>query len=208
MRVVPVDEEQGHVALGLALRHLGNAGVFMMATAHPDDENNGLARAAESRARVSDRARDGDPRQRRAERDRPRDFRGARRAADGGARRAPSLRRGGAVLHARGRLRLLVQHRRDLREMGPRRDHRRLRPPDPDDSPRRDHRHEPRPAPAAGSTIRHPRCSRGKRSSSPAIRRSIPNRSRTGCARGSRRSTTSPRAEPLAIRPRLRRSSG
>ncbi len=42
MRVVPVDEEQGHVALGLALRHLGNAGVFMMATAHPDDENNGL----------------------------------------------------------------------------------------------------------------------------------------------------------------------
>src|SRR6185503_75771 len=42
MRVVPIDEEQGHVALGLALRHLGNAGVFMMATAHPDDENNGL----------------------------------------------------------------------------------------------------------------------------------------------------------------------
>ncbi|HTD62306.1 MAG TPA: PIG-L family deacetylase, partial [Gemmatimonadaceae bacterium] len=42
MRVVPVDEEQGHVALGLALRHLGNTGVFMMATAHPDDENNGL----------------------------------------------------------------------------------------------------------------------------------------------------------------------
>ena len=42
MRVVPVDEEQGHVALGLALRHLGNAGVFMMATAHPDDEDNGL----------------------------------------------------------------------------------------------------------------------------------------------------------------------
>src|SRR5437867_922444 len=42
MRVMPVDEEQGHVALGLALRHLGNTGVFMMATAHPDDENNGL----------------------------------------------------------------------------------------------------------------------------------------------------------------------
>lgn len=42
MRVVPVDDEQGHVALGLALRHLANAGVFMMATAHPDDENNGL----------------------------------------------------------------------------------------------------------------------------------------------------------------------
>src|SRR5262245_16054898 len=42
MRVVPVDEQQGHVALGLALRHLNNTGIFMMATAHPDDENNGL----------------------------------------------------------------------------------------------------------------------------------------------------------------------
>src|ERR1700712_2495859 len=42
MRVVPIDEEQGHVALGLALRHLANAGVFMHTTAHPDDENNGL----------------------------------------------------------------------------------------------------------------------------------------------------------------------
>src|SRR3954470_19842066 len=42
MRVVPIDEEQGHAALGLALRHLGNTGIFMMATAHPDDENNGL----------------------------------------------------------------------------------------------------------------------------------------------------------------------
>lgn len=42
MRVTPVDEMQGPVALGLALRHLGNAGIFMMATAHPDDENNGL----------------------------------------------------------------------------------------------------------------------------------------------------------------------
>ena len=42
MRVVPVDGQEGHVALGLALRHLNNAGIFMMATAHPDDENNGL----------------------------------------------------------------------------------------------------------------------------------------------------------------------
>ena len=42
MRIVPLDEEQGHVALGLALRHLGNTGIFMQATAHPDDENNGL----------------------------------------------------------------------------------------------------------------------------------------------------------------------
>src|ERR1700738_160190 len=42
MRVVPLDDNQGHVALGLALRHLGNTGIFMNATAHPDDENNGL----------------------------------------------------------------------------------------------------------------------------------------------------------------------
>src|SRR4051812_32263115 len=42
MRVTPIDDAQGVVALGLVLRHLGNAGVFMMATAHPDDENNGL----------------------------------------------------------------------------------------------------------------------------------------------------------------------
>ncbi len=42
MRVVPIDQEQGHVALGLALRHLANTGIFMNATAHPDDENNGL----------------------------------------------------------------------------------------------------------------------------------------------------------------------
>src|SRR5213594_464688 len=42
MRVTPLDEEQGHVALGLALRHLANTGIFMHTTAHPDDENNGL----------------------------------------------------------------------------------------------------------------------------------------------------------------------
>jgi LmbE family N-acetylglucosaminyl deacetylase len=42
MRVTPVDDLRGHAALGLSLRHLGNAGIFMMATAHPDDENNGL----------------------------------------------------------------------------------------------------------------------------------------------------------------------
>src|SRR5438309_218462 len=42
MRVVPIDEEQGHVALGLALRHLANTGSLLHTTAHPDDENNGL----------------------------------------------------------------------------------------------------------------------------------------------------------------------
>src|SRR4030095_3717134 len=42
MRVRPVDLDDGAVALGLALRHLANTGVFMQATAHPDDETNAL----------------------------------------------------------------------------------------------------------------------------------------------------------------------
>src|SRR5215813_13986133 len=42
MRVQPLDDLQGHAALGLALRHLANVGIFMHSTAHPDDENNGL----------------------------------------------------------------------------------------------------------------------------------------------------------------------
>jgi LmbE family N-acetylglucosaminyl deacetylase len=42
MRVIPLDELEGHTALGLAIRHLGNTGIFMHTTAHPDDENNGL----------------------------------------------------------------------------------------------------------------------------------------------------------------------
>src|SRR4030095_14973071 len=42
MRVRPVDLEDGAVALGLALRQLNNTGVFMQATAHPDDEDNAL----------------------------------------------------------------------------------------------------------------------------------------------------------------------
>ena len=42
LRVTPLDELEGHVALGLAIRHLGNTGIFLHTTAHPDDENNGL----------------------------------------------------------------------------------------------------------------------------------------------------------------------
>src|SRR6187200_3358334 len=42
MRVAPIDTMAGHAALGLALRHLSNTGIYMMATAHPDDENNAL----------------------------------------------------------------------------------------------------------------------------------------------------------------------
>src|SRR5438093_13020381 len=42
MRVVPIDDVRGHVALGLALRHLSNTGILLHTTAHPDDEDNGL----------------------------------------------------------------------------------------------------------------------------------------------------------------------
>src|ERR1043166_4192588 len=42
MRVTPLDMPQGHTALGLALRHLASVGIVMEATAHPDDEDNGL----------------------------------------------------------------------------------------------------------------------------------------------------------------------
>src|SRR6478609_3509602 len=42
MRVAPLDTLQGHTALGLALRHLANVGIVMEATAHLDDEDNGL----------------------------------------------------------------------------------------------------------------------------------------------------------------------
>src|SRR5262252_2649370 len=37
-----INEEGGHVALGLAIRKLNVAGTFMQAPAHPDDETNGL----------------------------------------------------------------------------------------------------------------------------------------------------------------------
>ena len=42
LRVRPVTDEEGVVGLGLALRKLSTVGALMMATAHPDDENNGL----------------------------------------------------------------------------------------------------------------------------------------------------------------------
>ena len=38
----PVDEQGACRARASALRHLDNTGIFMMATAHPDDENNAL----------------------------------------------------------------------------------------------------------------------------------------------------------------------
>ena len=41
-RAQPLAPGDGRVALGLALRELNSTGVFMMITAHPDDENNAL----------------------------------------------------------------------------------------------------------------------------------------------------------------------
>jgi LmbE family N-acetylglucosaminyl deacetylase len=38
----PVDRVSGRTELGLVLRQLNTVGTFMMATAHPDDENNGV----------------------------------------------------------------------------------------------------------------------------------------------------------------------
>jgi LmbE family N-acetylglucosaminyl deacetylase len=42
LRLAPVSDESGQAGLGLLVRRLSTAGVFMMATAHPDDENNAL----------------------------------------------------------------------------------------------------------------------------------------------------------------------
>ena len=85
-------------------------------------------------------AGDGDARRRRAERDWPGAVRAARGAAHRRIARGASLRRRGAVLHARDRFRLLVQHRRDVREVGPPGDPRRLRADDPHHPSRRDRR--------------------------------------------------------------------
>ena len=38
----PLAQRAGGTELGLVLRQISNTGTFMMATAHPDDENNGL----------------------------------------------------------------------------------------------------------------------------------------------------------------------
>ena len=42
LRAQPVERVSGRTALGLVLRQINNTGTFMMATAHPDDENNGV----------------------------------------------------------------------------------------------------------------------------------------------------------------------
>ncbi len=132
-----VSEDSGHIALGLALRRLNVSGTFMQSAAHPDDEHNALfalfARGMGlARNRRPDQSRRGRP-----ERDRPRAVPRHRRAAHLGAPVGAPDRRRRAVLHPRDRLRLLVRSAGGDRQVGPRRDRRRLRPPDPHVPPRR-----------------------------------------------------------------------
>ena len=42
LRAQPAERVSGRTELGLMLRRINNAGTFVMATAHPDDENNGV----------------------------------------------------------------------------------------------------------------------------------------------------------------------
>ncbi|MGE0705831.1 MAG: PIG-L family deacetylase, partial [Vicinamibacterales bacterium] len=42
LRLQPVVDQRGEIALSLSLRKLRTVGSLMMTTAHPDDENNGL----------------------------------------------------------------------------------------------------------------------------------------------------------------------
>ena len=102
------------------------------------------ARAAEPRRGGAHDARQRHPRRRRAERDRPRALRRPGGAAERGAGGRAPPRRGRAVLHPRRRLRLLVQPRGDVREVGARDHPRRLRPPHPHHPARRHRRDEPR----------------------------------------------------------------
>src|SRR5437867_6462809 len=124
MRVIPLDEEKGHVALGLALRHLSNTGILLHTTAHPDDEDNGLLvmlnRGQGYRTALATATR-GNGGQNEIG---PEIFEASACFAPRSSGPCTgSTRR--TVLHARGRLRLLLQHRRDVRKMGARRDHRR-----------------------------------------------------------------------------------
>jgi len=112
---------------GLVLRHLGNTGIFMHATAHPDDENNGLLvmlnRGLGFRTALATATR-GNGGQNEIG---PEIFEAL------GVLRTEELaalhRFDGAeqLLHPRRGFRLFVFRRRDIREVGARRDYRRLR---------------------------------------------------------------------------------
>ena len=136
--IEPLSDAKGQVGLGLALRKLTTVGTFMHTTAHPDDENNAVlalhARGLGMRVALVTATR-GDGGQNEIG---PELFDAHRRPADRGAAGGAPLGRRRAVLHARGRLRVLVQPGGDDPEVGARRDPRRLRPHDPHDPARRD----------------------------------------------------------------------
>ena len=135
----PAERVNGRTALGLVLRQINSTGTFMMATAHPDDENNGvlalLSKGEGIRTTLVTATRgDGG-----AERDRVRALRCVGGAAHRGVAGGPSPRRGGTVFHPCRRLRVFLQPGRDVPEVGPRGDPGRLRADD-SDHPARRHR--------------------------------------------------------------------
>ena len=114
-----LSKEAGEVGLGLALRHLANAGIFLYAGAHPDDENNGLLvmleRGQGYRTALFTATRGSGGQNEIG----PELFEALACCAPRSL--APVHRFDGsrAVLRPRDRLRLLVQHRGDVREVGP-----------------------------------------------------------------------------------------
>ena len=132
MRVVPLDEEQGHVALGLALRHLSNVGIFMHTTAHPDDENNGLLvmmnRGMGYRTALATATR-GNGGQNEIG---PEIFEALGLLRTGELRRSIASTGRSSTSPARS-ISATRSARGNVSEVGPRRDHRRLRAADPDD---------------------------------------------------------------------------
>ena len=157
LRVAPVGERPDGVALELMLRKLASTGTFMQTDAHPDDEDNGLLAMlghghGMRTALVTLTRGDGGQNEIGPEIGQAL---GVLRTEEllGG----PSLRRRRAVLHARDRLRLLLQRRGVDREVGARRDRRRSRAAHPDDPSRRHRRVPVRRRQAAGCITRRPR---------------------------------------------------
>ena len=138
-------------------------------------------------------ARDGDARRRRAERDWPRDFQALGVLRTEELRRCTDSMAPSSTSPAR-RFRLLIQHRRDDREMGPRRDYRRLRAADPHDPP--GCRSSDSSAAATGGGQHHQASdpadarsvSRGR-----AIRPEYPEQIAKGCVRGRRSASSAPK---------------
>ena len=107
-----VQQDLGHVALGLAVRKLTVSGTFMQAPAHPDDETNALFALfghGMGLRSIDVQNNRGEGGQNEIGPELFRDIGGAAHLR--AARGAPDRRRG-AVFHARHRLRLLVRSRR------------------------------------------------------------------------------------------------